>query len=65
MFSCLLWQVEGGAGMNKNNTIVHYCMATLVFRKWLETGILSKEEFTEIEAQIANKYCLSKNSIYR
>lgn len=51
--------------MNYSMAIIHYLTAILVFEKWLDLGILSKEEFTKIEALIAVKYCLSKNCIYR
>jgi hypothetical protein len=51
--------------MNKNTAIIHYLTAISIFERWLDLGILSEEDFTKINALIADKYCLSKNSIYR
>ena len=58
-------QVKGGAGMNKHQEIIHYRVAMSVFQKWLAAGILSEEEFTKLEALLADKYGLPKGSIYR
>jgi hypothetical protein len=51
--------------MNKHQAIIHYCVAISAFRKWLEAGILSEEEFSKLEALLADKYGLPKGSIYR
>ena len=51
--------------MNKNKAIIHYRVAISVFKKWLNKGIINKEEFIKIEALIADKYGLPKGSISR
>jgi hypothetical protein len=51
--------------MNKHQEIIHYRVAMSVFQKWLAAGILSEEEFTKLEALLADKYGLPKGSIYR
>lgn len=51
--------------MSKHQAIIHYRVAIAAFQKWLETGILSEEEFAKLEALLADKYGLPKGSIYR
>ena len=51
--------------MNKHQALIHYRVAVSVFEKWLAAGLLSGEEFTKLEALLANKYGLPKGSIYR
>jgi hypothetical protein len=51
--------------MSKQQAILHYRIAVTVFRKWLEQGIISEEEYIEIDALIADKYGFPKGSIYR
>ena len=65
MFPSLLWQVKGGAGMNKQLAGIHYRVAMSVMAKWLAAGILSEEEFAKLELLLADKYGLLKGSIYR
>ena len=59
-FSSLLWRVKVGAGMNKQQAIIHYYVAMSVIAKWLAAGILSAEEFTKLESLLADKYGLPK-----
>lgn len=50
--------------MNKERAIIHYHTAIMAFRKWLQQGIINEDEFMIIKALIADKYGLSRNSIY-
>jgi hypothetical protein len=36
-----------------------------VFKRWIAMGIIREDELIKIEATIAEKYGLSKRSIYR
>ena len=51
--------------MNKSKAIILYRVTVSVFRKWLDEGIISMEEFMKIDALFADKYGLPKMSIYR
>lgn len=51
--------------MNKERAIIHYHTAIMVFRKWLQQGIINEDEFMKIDAIIAGKYGLPNSSIYR
>lgn len=51
--------------MIKQQVILHYRVVVIIFRKWLEQGIINEEEFMKIDAIIADKYGLPKGSIYR
>ena len=56
---------RGGKRMLKTAAVMHYKAAVTVFAKWLAEGLISKEEFTEINSMIATKYGISLCSIYR
>jgi len=49
----------------KMQKIIRYRAAVAVFQKWLEAGIIMREEFLKIDAAIADKCKLPPNSIYR
>lgn len=51
--------------MSKEAAVIRYRAAITVFKKWLAEGIISNEEFAQIETVIARKYGLSFGSIYR
>ena len=51
--------------MSKKQAILHYRIAIAIFQKWLDGGMINEVEFVEIKAVIADKYNLSKGSIYR
>lgn len=51
--------------ISNNKAVIHYLLAIMVFTEWLDTGLLSNEEFVRIEALLADKYELPKSSIYR
>ena len=51
--------------MNKDKSIIHYRVAVQVYKKWLNEGVITEVEFLKIEALVADKYGLSKGSIYR
>ena len=51
--------------MRKSEAVIHYNSAMTVFEKWLKAGLISEEEFTEIDTITAAKYGLSLCSIYR
>ena len=45
--------------------LIHYQIAVSVFSRWLEEGVLSKKDFIDVEAAVAQKYELTEVSIYR
>ena len=51
--------------MSKQEAIMHYKAAVAVFKKWLEAGFISAEEFAIIDTNTAEKYGISSTSIYR
>ena len=51
--------------MTKSTAVIHYKAAVATFSKWLADGLISGDEFTEIDTMIAAKYGLSFCSIYR
>lgn len=51
--------------MNKDKAIIHYRIAVQALKQWVKEGIITEAEFFKIEALIADKYDLSKGSIYR
>lgn len=51
--------------MNKDKAIIHYRITVQAFKQWVKEGIITEAEFLRIEALIADKYDLSKGSIYR
>ena len=51
--------------MTKQEAVNHYNAASSVFIKWLADGLISKDEYAQIDKMIANKYHLSSCSIYR
>jgi hypothetical protein len=44
---------------------MHYKAALAVFKKWLEDGYITAEEFAIISTNTAEKYAISSTSIYR
>ena len=61
----LVMESQRRCGMNKDKAIIHYRIAVQAFKKWVKEGIITETEFLNIEALIADKYDLSKGSIYR
>ncbi len=51
--------------MSKEQAIIHYRTAVLIFQKWHEQGVITGEELQQIDTIIARKYGLSSHSIYR
>ena len=51
--------------MTKTAAVMHYKAAVSVFSKWLADGLISGEEYAEIDTMVATKYGLSLSSIYR
>jgi len=51
--------------VTKTAAVMHYKAAVSVFSKWLTDGLISGDEFTQIDTMIAAKYGLSFSSIYR
>ena len=51
--------------MTKTTAVMRYKAAVAVFSKWLSDGLISGDEFIEIDTMIATKYGLSLSSIYR
>ena len=51
--------------MSREEAIIHYKTAVVVFRQWLDEGIISEDELAKIDTAIAEKYGLSSSSIYR
>ena len=51
--------------MTKTAAVMHYKAAVSVFSKWLADGLISREEYAEIDTITATKYGLSLSSIFR
>ena len=51
--------------MSKQEAITHYKAAIAVFRKWLESGFITADDFVIISTMAAEKYGLNSTSIYR
>jgi len=51
--------------MTKIAAVMHYKAAVSVFSKWLADGLISREEYAQIDTITATKYGLSLSSIYR
>ena len=51
--------------MTKQSAVMHYNAAAAIFSKWLSDGLISRDEYAEIDRIIASKYGLSSCSIYR
>jgi len=51
--------------MTKIKNIIHYYTAILTFRKWLDDGLITDDEYKTLSAIMADKYNLPKGSIYR
>ena len=51
--------------MMKAAAVMHYKAAVAVFSKWLANGLISGDEYAEIDTMVATKYGLSLSSIYR
>jgi hypothetical protein len=50
---------------DKQDSVMLYKTTVAVFKKWLEQGLISHDEYVVIDAIIAEKYGLSLCSIYR
>ena len=50
--------------MTKEEAILRYKAAMVVFTKWLASGFISADEMSVIGAKLAQKYGLSTRSIY-
>jgi hypothetical protein len=50
---------------DKQTSVMLYKTTIAVFKKWLEQGLISGDEYNVIESIIAEKYGLYSSSIYR
>ncbi|MDR0883424.1 MAG: hypothetical protein LBN05_02290 [Oscillospiraceae bacterium] len=50
--------------MSKQEAVMHYKAAIAVFRKWLESGLITAEDFAIISTNTAEKYGISSMSIF-
>ena len=50
--------------MNKEKAIIHYTAAVAVFRKWLELGLITPDEFNKISTMTGEKYGFNSTSIF-
>lgn len=50
--------------MTKETAVICFRAAMMVFSKWLAEGTITDDEYSQIEAIIAQKYGLSFKSIY-
>ena len=50
---------------DKSTSVMLYKTTIAVFKKWLEQGLISCDEYIVIETIIAEKYGLYSSSIYR
>lgn len=50
---------------DKQASVMLYKTTVAVFKKWLEQGLISYDEYIVIDKVIAEKYGLSPHSIYR
>jgi len=50
--------------MTKNEAVMRYKAAVAVFKKWLESGLISTEEFAIIHTKTAEKYGINSTSIF-
>jgi len=51
--------------MTKQTAVMHYKAAAATFAIWLRDGLISGEEYAQIDEIIASKYGLSSWSIHR
>jgi len=51
--------------MTKIKDIIHYYIAMLTFKKWVDECLITEDEFKALSAIMADKYNLPKGSIYR
>jgi hypothetical protein len=51
--------------MSKELAVMHYKTAITVFKSWLDTGVITEDDFALIDDLIAQKYGLPNGSIYR
>ena len=50
--------------MSKEDAILRYKAAMVVFKNWLATGVISATDLLEIDTILAQKYGLSSRSIF-
>lgn len=50
--------------MSKKETILRYKTSMAVFKKWLESGVITESDLLEISTTLAEKYGLSSLSIF-
>ncbi|MDR1891933.1 MAG: hypothetical protein LBQ48_02840 [Oscillospiraceae bacterium] len=50
--------------MTKQEAVMHYKAAIAIFRKWLETGIITADDFRIISTNTAEKYSINSTSIF-
>jgi|AGTN01.2.fsa_nt_gi hypothetical protein len=51
--------------MGKEEALIHYTTAMIIFKKFLSCGVITEEEFHQIDEVLTQKYGLSTQSIYR
>ena len=51
--------------MSKEQAVLRYETAMVIFKSWVRDGLISKEELSQIDTIISEKYGLSLGSIYR
>jgi len=50
--------------MTKQEAVMHYKAAVVVFKQWLSAGIITEEEFNIINTNTAEDYGISLSSIF-
>ncbi|WP_322354363.1 SHOCT domain-containing protein [Dehalococcoides sp.] len=50
--------------MNKEDALLHYKTAMVVFKNWLAKDVITNADLLEIDTILARKYGLSSCSIY-
>lgn len=51
--------------MKREESIVHYLLASMVVNRWLSLCVITEEEHTKLNEQLAAQYGIPSNSIYR
>lgn len=51
--------------MKNQENILRYTLAVSMAESMLEKGIISKEEYGQVELKFCEKYCINLSSIFR
>jgi hypothetical protein len=51
--------------MGKEEALINYTTAMILFKKLLSNGVINEDEFHQIDEALTQKYGLSTQSIYR